>query len=80
MQRSPLVRLLMSRDRVNELGRQLGGELAAAFPGPAAVSPESDSQVADSKVAELQEEMDREVRSSLVISWLGLDGPPDDWG
>ena len=73
MQRSPLVRLLMSRDRVNELGRQLGGELAAA-------SPESASQVAASKVAELQEEMDREVRSSLVISWLGLDGPPDDWG
>ena len=75
MQRSPLVRLLMSQDRVNELGRQLDGQLAAASAGSVAVYP-----VETFKVAELQEEMDREARASLVISWLGLEGPPADWG
>ncbi len=65
----------MSQDRVNELGRQLDGQLAAASAGSAVVYP-----VETFQVAELQEEMDREVPASLVISWLGLEGPPADWG
>jgi hypothetical protein len=70
----------MSQDRVNELGRQLDGQLAAASARSPVVDPPVVIPVETSKVAELQEEMDREARASLVISWLGLEGPPADWG
>ncbi|MFQ6028472.1 MAG: hypothetical protein ACE5Q6_13350 [Dehalococcoidia bacterium] len=77
MQRSPLVRLLMSQERVNDLRRQLK---VALVPG-GVPSPEfQPCQAMGGGVAELQEEIDREVRASLVVSWLGLSDPPADWG
>ena len=82
MQRSPIVRLLMSQDRINGLGRQLGAELAP-LPTPAAKSEVSGlALVADSRIAQLQDELDREARSSLVLTWLEFSGPHDtgDWG
>ena len=82
MQPSALVRLLMSQDRVNELGKKLGRELAVSgvMPSPVPVGRAAGAPIAGSKVAELQEEMDREARTSLVISWLGLLDSPDEWG
>jgi hypothetical protein len=78
MQRSPIVRLLMSQDRINGLGRQLGAELAP-WPTPAATPDASGASglalVADSRIAQLQDELDREARSSLVLTWLELSGP-----
>ena len=86
MERSPLVRLLMSQERLNDLGRRLIAEpIGGVVPTGDASSMrvqevcEADS-LAGGRVAAMQENMDREARSSLVISWLGLEGPPADWG
>ena len=78
MQRSPIVRLLMSQDRVNRLGLQLDAELAPLTT--TAASTEA-TMTPDSRIAQLQDEMDREARSSLVVAWLELSGPnhSGDW-
>ncbi len=75
VQYSALARLLSQNNRVHDLQDTLN---QMPLP-PLGAGEESESEVfVPTAVADLQEEIDREVRASLVTCWLGMPGSQED--
>ena len=75
VQYSALARLLSQNNRVHDLQDTLNRMPVTLLRA----GEESDSEVfVPSVVADLQEEIDREVRASLVTCWLGMPGSEED--
>ena len=68
---STLTRLLALNNRVHDLKNQL---LGVAVPDGRDQPVLTMAAPMSSRIAELQEEMDREVRASLATCWLGMPG------
>ncbi len=78
VQYSALTRLLSHNNRVHDLEdtlRQMNAPLIRAASADEGLYEEA----IPSPIADLQEDIDREVRASLVTCWLGIPAPMDDW-
>lgn len=78
-QYSALTRLLTHNNRVHQLEdllRQMPAPVATAAAGGA--SPEVGSQIDFNPIADLQEDIDKEVRASLVACWFAMPRELDD--
>ena len=75
VQYAALARLLAHNNRVHDLD-----ELMREMPLPRDYPQQEDAEYEDlplNPFADLQDEMDREVRASLVTCWLALPEPED---
>ncbi len=78
-QYSALTRLLTHNNRVHQLE-----DLLLQMPAPVAVaavggaSPDVSSQLDFNPIADLQEDIDKEVRASLVACWFAMPRELDD--
>ena len=77
VQISALTRLLSHNNRVHDLEETLR-QMNAPFIEAAADEGLYEDGI-PSPIADLQEDIDREVRASLVTCWLGIPAPTDDW-
>lgn len=66
-QQLPLARLLDLNNRVHDIEGRMRLE-----PVPLGASSAVDSPTPQGQIAEMQEEMDRGIRASLVTCWLGM--------
>ena len=78
VQYSALTRLLSHNNRVHDLEDTL-----RVMPAPLVEMAEADEGLylegVPSPIADLQDDIDREVRASLVTCWLGIPAATDDW-
>ena len=65
-----LTRLLGLNNRVHDLENQL---LGMALPVEVVGGQARVGSIADNSIAEMQDEIDRGVRASLIICWLGTE-------
>jgi len=73
-QYAALTRLLTLNNRVHDLEHLLG-QVNLKVLGDGLES--HFATIGPNQIAEMQEEMDREVRASLTTCWLGIPGWPD---
>ena len=66
-QQLPLARLLDLSNRVHDIESQMRLE-----PVPVGAAGGVDTSTPQGQIAEMQEEIDRGVRASLVTCWLGM--------
>lgn len=78
VQYSALTRLLSHNNRVHDLEETLR-QMNAPLIQVAATDEGLYEEGILSPIADLQEDIDREVRASLVTCWLGIPAPTDDW-
>ena len=75
LQYSALTRLLTLNNQVHDLENQMQTEPVTA---PAVGLGVSDQAVSGSRIAEIQEEIDRFARASLATCWLGNSNAEDE--
>ena len=75
LQYSALTRLLTLNNQVHDLENQMRTEPVTA---PAVGLGVSDQAVSGSRIAEIQEEIDRFARASLATCWLGNSNAEDE--
>ena len=75
LQYSALTRLLTLNNQVHDLENQM---LAESVPVGARGSIISAQMASGSRIAEIQEEIDRTTRASLAICWLGNSDSEDE--
>ena len=75
LQYSALTRLLTLNNQVHDLENQMRTETVTAL---AVGSGLSDQAVSGSRIAEIQEEIDRFARASLATCWLGNSNAEDE--
>ncbi len=72
---SALTRLLTLNNKVHDLKNQMMAETVPTVP---AGSELSDLMASGSRIAEIQEEIDRFARASLATCWLGNSNAEDE--
>ena len=75
LQYSALTRLLTLNNQVHDLENQMMAETVPAAPIGLELSVQA---VSGSRIAEIQEEIDRFARASLVTCWLGDSNAEDE--
>ena len=75
LQYSALTRLLTLNNKVHDLKNQMMAETVPTVP---AGSELSDLMASGSRIAEIQEEIDRFARASLATCWLGNSNAEDE--
>ncbi len=79
LQYSALTRLLTLNNQVHDLENRMLAEKVPTGPGPdVGASKVSDQMVSGSRIAEIQDEIDRFARASLATCWLGNSNAEDE--
>ena len=79
LQYSALTRLLTLNNKVHDLENRMLAEMVPTGQYPIFGDTEvSDQMVSGSRIAEMQEEIDRFARASLATCWLANSDPEDE--